>query len=121
MKLWKVVWIFAVSIALIMLVGCGKAEEEPAEETETTPAVEEAKVVADYTPTEEDIGLEVACAVCGMEMTVTAEMPAVTYDGETYYFCNAEEKAAFAANPEEYLTTEEAPAETEGESTPDEP
>lgn len=112
MKIWKILGIAVISVALMALVGCGQAEQEAEPEPEVEPVVEEV-VAVDYTPTAEEIGTEITCGVCGMTMAVTAEMPAVKYGDETFYFCTAEEKASFVAEPEKYLTPAE---ETEGET-----
>jgi len=111
MKIWKLLGVTVVCLALVALVGCGQAEKEPEPETEVEPAVTE-MVAVDYAPSAEEIGTEIACAVCGMKMAVTAEMPAVMYDGKPYYFCSAEEKAEFAAAPKDYLIPTD---ETKGE------
>lgn len=113
MKFWRILLIGAISLSLIAFIGCGKAEEQPESETETTtPEAEE--VIADYTPTADEIGTEAVCQVCKMTVTVAAETPAVMYDGQPYYFCTADEKTAFAADPEKYLAVpEETPSEGE--------
>lgn len=107
MKIWKMMGIIVISLALVSLVGCGKAEQEPEPETEITPepAVTE-EVAVDYVATAEEIGTEITCAACGMAMAVTADMPAVTYAGVNYWFCNADEKAEFVAAPEKFLKSE---------------
>lgn len=38
--------------------------------------------------------------VCGMEVN-TANAPAATYKGQTYYFCCEDDKAKFVKNPEQ--------------------
>lgn len=106
MKIWKLLGVAVICVALLALVGCGQAEKEPEPETETEPAVEET-VAVDYTPTAEEIGTEVTCGVCGMTMAVTADMPAVKYGDQVFYFCSAEEKASFVAAPDNYLTPAE--------------
>lgn len=102
MKVWKLLGIIAISLVLVSLVGCGKAEEESTAKTEAEPVVAKVTVV-DYTPAAEDIGTEISCGICGMKMTVTETMPAVTVDGNKYFFCTAEEKAEFAAAPESFM------------------
>lgn len=99
MKMWKVLVIGMLALALMALVGCGKSsEKEPAtqqqEEVATKPAVE------NHTPSGDEIGTEATCPVCGMTVTVEATTPSVTYDGKTYYFCSENDKEAFAENPE---------------------
>jgi YHS domain-containing protein len=110
MKYLKLLGLMMLAICMIMAIGCGgEAEQEP---VETPPAAEpEAPVVADYTPTAEDIGTEVTCPVCGMTMAVTEDMPAVTFAGTTYYLCNAEEKDQFVANPDEFIAQLEGAVE----------
>lgn len=121
MRIWKLLGIAIVCVALMALVGCGKSEKQEEPSTQVEPAVEE-MVAVDYTPTPEEVGTEVNCGVCGMAMAVTADMPAVTYDGTNYFFCTPEEKAAFVADPDKYVKPAEEPAEepaetTEGESS----
>jgi YHS domain-containing protein len=117
MKIWKLVGVMFVCLMLVSLIGCGKAEEEPVTEAEPEPVVE-AIAAVDHTPTAEEIGTEITCPACGMVMTVAAEMPAAMYDGKAYFFCGAEEKAQFMADPEKMLNPpEEAPADTAAESS----
>lgn len=40
--------------------------------------------------------------VCGMKVDPETA-PSATYEGKTYYFCSAEEKAEFEADPESFL------------------
>ncbi len=111
MKLWKVIMIGLISVSLITLIGCGKTEEQPAEEPEEEVVAEAA--VVDHTPAGEELGMEATCAVCGMVLTVEEGTPAVEYEGATYYFCTAEEKATFAANPDMYLAEPEEEGTTQ--------
>jgi YHS domain-containing protein len=111
MKLWKVLVIGMLALALLALVGCGKSEEkQPAtqqqEEVATKPAV------ADHTPAGDEIGTETTCPVCGMSVTVDETTPSATYDGNTYYFCSPGDKETFAANPEMFT---KKPADTTGQ------
>jgi YHS domain-containing protein/putative intracellular protease/amidase len=46
------------------------------------------------------------CPVCDMEVDPKSALKSV-YHGRTYYFCMAEHKAAFDANPEKFLTKDE--------------
>jgi len=106
MKIWKLLLISAMVMILMALLGCGKAEDKPAQKTqEETTAVQAG--VTDHTPTADEIGKEFVCGVCGMTMTIAAETPGVNYDGKTYYFCTADEKKSFAADPKAYLTPSE--------------
>jgi YHS domain-containing protein len=102
MKFWKFLGMAFVCLAMVLFIGCGEAEKESAPETETEPEVVEMMAV-DYTPTADDVGTEISCGVCGMKMAVTEDMPAVTYDGVTYYFCSPEEKAKFVAAPMDFI------------------
>ncbi len=111
MKLWKVLVIGMLALALLALVGCGKSKDkEPAtqqqEEVATKPAV------VDHTPTGAEIGTEAACPVCGMSVTVEDTTPSATYDGKTYYFCSQTDKETFAANPEMFT---KKPEDTTGQ------
>ncbi|MCP4566467.1 MAG: hypothetical protein GY841_02670 [FCB group bacterium] len=103
MKTWKLLGLGVLALALVLFIGCGKAEEKPA--ADPTPEPVEVAAAVDHTPTAEEIGTEITCAACGMAMTVTETMPAAMYEGQTYFFCNAEEKAAFIADPAKLLTT----------------
>jgi YHS domain-containing protein len=102
MRIWKLLSVAIGCLLLVAFIGCGEKEEGSTPEAEPETVAEE-KVVADHVPAGEEIGTEITCGICGMTMAVTAEMPAVTYDGQNYYFCNAEEKAKFAAAPDEFV------------------
>jgi YHS domain-containing protein len=112
MKVWRLLAIAVLAVALLALIGCGKKEQEPAtqqqEETSTTQAA-----VVDHTPTGDEIGTEATCAVCGMTVTVEATTPSVTYEGKNYYFWSQGDKEAFVANPQ--MFTEKA-ADTTGQT-----
>jgi YHS domain-containing protein len=45
--------------------------------------------------------------VCGMQINMDTAPAQTTYNGEIYYFCSQGCKAAFDANPEQYLFPEE--------------
>ena len=47
-------------------------------------------------------GDKVRCAIDGMMMKATA-MTEMTYNGKTYYFCNAKQAQMFKAHPDRYL------------------
>ena len=49
------------------------------------------------------VGDEVACAVDGMKMRLSADTPSAEYGGKTYYFCSDSEKQKFLQNPERYV------------------
>lgn len=116
MKTWKLIVLAVLSVALILFIGCGKAEEKPAAEPEPAPV--EAIAAVDHTPTAEEIGTETTCIVCGMAVTVAEATPAAMYDGKAYFFCSAEEKAAFVADPVAHLTMPDSTATPmEGDST----
>jgi YHS domain-containing protein len=108
MKLWRLVIVGLISLSLLALIGCGKSEEQPAEEPEQEAEMTETAVmVVDHTPAGEELGMEVTCPVCGMAMTVEEGTLAAEYDGEIYYFCNVADKDAFAADPEAYMAESE--------------
>lgn len=67
---------------------------------ENKPQVTEHKIV------KEEIGKDFTCVMCGMEMKVAKNTPAVDYKGRTYYFCGAGEVKAFSKNPEKYAVQE---------------
>lgn len=110
MRILKLLGFMALTLLIVFAMGCGGEEEK--ESTQTQPETETVTlVVTDYTPTAEEVGTEVTCAVCGMTMLVTETMPAVTYDGKTYYFCNADEKAEFVAKPVDFIAKMESAVE----------
>ena len=49
------------------------------------------------------IGDEVACAVDGMKMRLSADTPSADYGGKVYYFCGDSEKQEFLQHPERYV------------------
>ncbi len=113
MKVWKLLGLAVLCLALVSLIGCSKSEKEPSTETQTQP--EAMKMVAtDYTPTATDVGTEVSCAVDGMKMAVAEDTPAVKYGDKVYYFCNTDERAEFKADPDKYLTPATKPMEEMG-------
>lgn len=112
MKKFNLLMVLFLTSLLIIASGCGTKEEEPAETPE--PATEEpVAVAADYTPSAEQIGMEAVDPVCGMKVTVAEDTPALVYQDEVYFFCSAEDKASFAADPESYMMKEGAEAEGE--------
>ena len=119
MKYFKLVLVIALSCLVIFLAGCGSKEEQPVEKPEATPAETVAEAV-DYTPTAEQLGTEFVCPVCGMKMKVAEDTPALVYEDEVYYFCNADEKAQFAANPVEFITKMKEEVMEEGAEKMDE-
>jgi len=49
--------------------------------------------------------------VCGMEVTSDTAEDTVEYQGRTYYFCSADCRETFEANPEKYAQqTQERPS-----------
>ena len=63
---------------------------------------------------QEELGKKVVCPICGMEITVSAQTPALEYEGQVYYFCTEDEKTQFMENPEKFLSQEkETISETE--------
>lgn len=93
-------------LALMVWLGCGKAEEKPAVDTAATETAVAAPL-ADHVPTADEIGREAVCPVCKMTITVNSGTPAATYQQKVYFFCAAEEKTTFASAPDKYLTTPE--------------
>ena len=57
--------------------------------------------------TQEELGKKIVCPICGMEITVSTQTPALEYKGQIYYFCTEDEKAQFMKTPEEFLSREE--------------
>ncbi len=114
MKVWKMVLIIALAAIFMGMIGCGQQKEEPAQEPE--PEQEPVKMemaVVDHTPAGEEIGTEATCPVCGMAVQVAESTLAVVYDNEIYYFCTAEDKAKFSADPQKYLESAEEEMEEE--------
>ncbi|MBW3564501.1 MAG: YHS domain-containing protein [Acidobacteria bacterium] len=50
----------------------------------------------------EDAAAAAVDPVCGMKVDPETA-PSATYEGKTYYFCSAEEKAQFEKDPQKYL------------------
>jgi YHS domain-containing protein len=65
--------------------------------------------VTEHKITKQVIGKEFTCPVCGMNVKVAKNTPALDYKGKTYYFCSAGEKMPFSKNPEKYVSAEESP------------
>ena len=55
------------------------------------------------TPPKQDIGMASQCAVCAMKLHVKSDTPGVSYKGKDYYFCDDDERDAFAKDPDKYL------------------
>ena len=120
MRIWKIVAIAALMIAVIVIVGCGKAEQkgqDKAQEQTSTMAMQ----ATDHTPAGEEIGTTATCPIDGMEITVADTTPSAMYDGKTYYFCNAQQKADFMADPAKILANAPGMTKMEGDSTATEP
>lgn len=66
-------------------------------------------LVSEHKITKQEISKEFTCPVCGMNMKVAKNTPALDYKGKTYYFCSAGEKMPFSKNPEKYVSAEESP------------
>lgn len=66
--------------------------------------------------TQEELGKKFICPICGMEITVSTQTPALEYKGQIYYFCTEDEKAQFMKTPEEFLSKEETISEEEIEA-----
>ena len=67
---------------------------------------EEKAQVTEHKIIKEEIGKDFTCVMCGMEMKVAKNTPAVDYKGKTYYFCGAGEIKAFSKDPEKYIAQE---------------
>lgn len=100
-----------ISGVLLLSVGCAGQKEEAPETTTEAVTEEMAPTVEAYTITEEDLGTEVTCAVCGMTMTVTETTPALVFDDAVYYFCTADEMEKFKADPASFINMEETAEE----------
>jgi len=57
--------------------------------------------------------------VCGMDVTVASDTPAVDYDGESYHFCGQGCADAFAAEPDRYVEAGDGVGETKEEEPTD--
>jgi YHS domain-containing protein len=55
------------------------------------------------TAPKQDLGMATQCAMCGMKMHVKSDTPGVPYNGKDYYFCDDDERDAFAKDPDKYL------------------
>jgi len=102
-----VILAFAILAVLVTLVGC-KKKEEPAAPTQA-PAMEEAKEAA--TATAEEAKKTAETAAASVEQTMCPVMDGmkidknvfVEYKGKKVYFCCADCKAKFEADPEKYV------------------
>jgi YHS domain-containing protein len=83
----------------IILSGCGEQELKPQFEI--------------HQITQEELGKKIVCPICGMEITVSTQTPALEYKGQVYYFCTVDEKAQFMKTPEEFLSGEKETSEAE--------
>jgi YHS domain-containing protein len=68
-----------------------------------TETVDTGKSGAPVGDTKRKLGDEVACAVDGMKMPLSADTPSAEYGGKVYYFCGDSEKQEFLRNPERYV------------------
>jgi YHS domain-containing protein len=64
--------------------------------------------VSNHKITEQEIGKEFTCPVCGMNVNVAKNTPALDYKGKTYYFCSAGEKESFSKQPDKYISSEKS-------------
>jgi YHS domain-containing protein len=74
----------------VIFSGCGEKETESQFET--------------HRISQEELEEIAICPVCGMEITVSTQTPALEYQGQIYYFCTEDEKAQFMKNPEKFLS-----------------
>jgi YHS domain-containing protein len=56
--------------------------------------------------------------VCGMLIDTSEAAASYELDGKTYYFCLADEREAFAANPSKYLDREVSREALRGDAVP---
>ena len=88
------------SLALLFLVfsGCEKRESSPQ--------------LKAHRVTQEEIGKESVCPVCGMKISVSSQTPAVNYEGKIYYFCTEQEVNQFRKDPSKYNSSEKKEEKT---------
>ena len=104
MKYLKILVTVLLSLTLLFAMGCSKADKT--ETAKTEPVVEEVVLAAaEHVPTAEEIGTESVCSMCGMAVTVTETTPSAEYDEKSYFFCSADEKEKFMADPVKALET----------------
>jgi YHS domain-containing protein len=63
-----------------------------------------------------ELGGKTVCPICGMEITISAQTPALEYKGQIYYFCTEDEKDQFMKNPEKLILKEEEGIISEAET-----
>lgn len=83
-----------VSLVLLFLVfsGCEKRRSVPLLKT--------------HQVTQEEMGKESICSVCGVRISVSSQTPAVDYEGKIYYFCTEQEVDQFMKEPSKYISSE---------------
>ena len=112
MRISKLALLFILGAILLLAFGCAGQKEETPKATTEVVTEETAPVVEVYTITDEDLGTEATCAVCGMPITVAETTPALVYDDAVYYFCSPDEMEQFKADPAKYINVEETIEET---------
>lgn len=123
MTLRKILVLLMAVAMVFAVLSCSKSETEPAEQTQQTqPADQETTVaVVDHAITQDEIGTEATCPVCGMNFEVDENTPAVEYGENVYYFCSPDDMAKFKADPDAVLNKDatEGGDEATDESTSD--
>jgi len=84
----KVVVLTGILLLLALLQGCGEKESQG-----------QAQI---HEITQEELGKKIDCPICGMKLMVSSQTLAADYKGQTYYFCNEEERAQFMRDPGKY-------------------
>lgn len=84
----RVVLLASLLVLSASLQGCGEKESQG-----------QARV---HEITQEELGKKTFCPICGMKIMVSSRTLAADYKGETYYFCNEEERAQFMRDPGKY-------------------
>lgn len=89
--MWKkALTLLVVAVVLVGVVaGCGSRKEEPV--VEETSRMDKPQVATAVDP------------ACGMNVAMTEDAITYEYEGETYYFCSADCKADFVADPGKYM------------------
>jgi len=86
----------------VIFSGCG--EKEPKSQFKT------------HRIDQEELGVKTVCPICGMEITISAQTPALEYKGQIYYFCTEDEKDQFMKDPEKFISIEEDSIISEAET-----
>lgn len=102
MQLSRTSLLFSLFFIFLIFSGCGEKKSAPQLEA--------------HQITQEELGKESICQVCGMKITLSSQTPALDYQGKIYYFCSEEEKTKFVKDPGRFLEGEKEKEKTAPEA-----